>query len=400
MSTFIWRGKNHLGQVKQGEITALNIRFARVQLQAQGLFITKIAKKNLTSSLLFRSQQVTAQDIRLMLRQLAVLINAGIPLSLALNSISTSNEKHAMQNLLTAINHDLQQGNSLASCLQKYPQHFAPMTTQLIAAGEISGKLGIMLTRVADYHEKSHALKSKVIKTLLYPAAVITMAMVVTIVLMVVIVPQFTALFAGFNAPLPLATQIVVNISTIMQKFWWIIAILMMLLFIAFKMIKRRSTKFLIYCDAVKLNIPIFGKILRYSTLARIARTLATNYSTGVSLLDALLSVRYLANNLLFQQALAKTYQAVQNGQSLCQALYITNLFPSMMLQMVNVGEETGKLDIMLEKIADLYEAEVTQIADQLNQLLEPFIMVILGVIIGGIVIAMYLPIFKLGMVI
>jgi type IV pilus assembly protein PilC len=397
--SFLWKGLDENGRKISGEIQAINIRFAKAQLEDESVLNLKIRRKNNFFSF-SHNNKITNKDISLIMRQLATLLASGAPLLQALTVTSKSCEKKALQHLLHDIKNTIKQGNTLSSALQAHEQHFDNTTCQLIAAGEQSGSLEIMLERIATYKEKIEQLKKKVRKALLYPCAVISIAMMVTWVLLIFVVPQFAELFSGFGAQLPLPTQAIIKLADFLKSYWWLLLLLIITPCWSLFFFKRRNQTIKKIFDYIIFKIPIFGKILQKATIARLIRTLATSFSTGVPLLEALQSLTKIANNILFTNALTQIHKSVKEGQTLHHSLQISKLFPHMTIQMVAIGEEAGKLSEMLIKIADFYEEEVDQMVDELSQLLEPLIMVILGIIIGGLVIAMYLPIFKLGMII
>ena len=283
--------------------------------------------------------------------------------------------------------------------MNNYPKYFDNITCQFIAAGEQAGKLDIMLVRVANHKEKTALLKNKVKKALFYPIAVLTIAIIVTSILLIFVVPQFAELFSGFGATLPWLTQLVISIANQFSTFWWLILFLIFPIFLC-RFYQKKNKKFAFIIDRLILQLPFFGKLIRKSIIARLTRTLATIFDSGIPLIEALNALPLIANNLVFRQGINEIQTAIKRGETLQQALKKTHLFPNMSIQMVAIGEEAGKLSAMLEKVAEFYETEVDQMVDGLSQLLEPLIMAVLGVIIGGLVIAMYLPIFKLGTVI
>ncbi len=399
-TTFVWYGKGKNSKKLSGEIEAVNIRFARAELFEKGINIIKIHRKR--TSVFFNKGhgKIKNKDINLFIHQLSVLLSSGIPILQAITSIYQSCEKTSFKECLSNIKSNVRQGHALSSALKAYSQYFDNLTCRLIAAGEQSGTLEIMLERIAHHKTKLENLKRKIKQALFYPLSVVCVAVIVTSILLIFVVPQFEALFEGFGAQLPWLTQIVINFSNFLQRNgWWIILCIMA--FISFVIvIKKRSVGFARYLDTQSLKIPIFGKILKNSIIARLTRTLSTAYANGVPLLDALNSVVDIGNNVVFREAVMSIRKNVSLGNTLHRSIQATQLFPNMVIQMIAIGEESGKLDVMLEKVADFHEAEVDKMIDGLSQLLEPVIMVILGIVIGGLVIAMYLPVFKLGMVV
>ena len=331
------------------------------------------------------------------MQQLATLLDAGIPILQALDVIYQGCEKPVLKKLLLAIKNNIRQGNLLSKTLKKYPKIFDHLTCQLIAIGEQSGTLDTMLKRMIQYKKKTADLKNKVKKALLYPCTVVVTAVIVTSILLIFVIPQFESLFSGFGAQLPLLTRMVIQTAHFLKFHWWWILFCFMIPITLIKFLKQRNKKFAIFLDKHILHIPIFGQMIKKSIIARLMRTLATTFSIGVPLLEALQTLKGIANNLAFSQALVQVHDNIQHGQPLHKSLQKCHLFPIISIQMVAIGEETGKLDDMLETLADFYETQIDRMVNNLNQLLEPLIMGILGIFIGGLVIAMYLPIFKLG---
>jgi type IV pilus assembly protein PilC len=397
---YIWKGVDANKNKVKGDIEAVNIRLAKAKLQRRKILVLKLKRKFQFPWSNYYRNRITAISITVVLRQLATLLVAGIPILQALQVIARSCSNLKLQKLLVAIKEKIQQGNSLSESLQIHNRYFNHLTCALVFAGEQSGTLDILLERVVAYREKIENLKKKIKKTLFYPCAVIVIAAVVTWVLLVFVVPRFAELFAGFGAQLPLLTRLIINLSNFMQKFWWLILLGLISPVIAVIVLRRNSQICANFFDSLVLKCPILGGILQKSIITRLMQTLATTFATGVPLLDCLRLLQNVANNRRFYAVLGQIHDSVSKGQTLYQSLQVSGLFPNIIIQMVAIGEEAGKLTDMLEKAANFYEEEVNQLVNRLNQLLEPIIMVILGIVVGGLVIAMYLPIFNLGMVI
>lgn len=398
--TYVWQGIDLNHNKISGEIAAVNIRLAKAKLQLKKISALKLKRKSRLSWLTHYRNRITSVSITLVLRQLNALLIAGIPILQALATIAKSCNNVNLHNLLIDIKDKIQQGHALSEVLHSYNKYFSYLTCALIFAGEQSGTLDILLERIVAHREKMEILKSKIKKTLFYPCTVVLVAILVAYVLLVFVVPQFADLFSGFGVRLPFLTRLVINLSNFLQRFWWVLILSLVLLLIVIFILKRRSIGFANFFDVMMLKIPIFGNFLQKSIIARLMRTLATTFAAGMPLLESLSLLQNVANNRQFCAALDEIHDAVSKGQTLYQSLQISRLFPNIVVQMVAIGEEAGKLPDMLEKAANFYEHEVNQQVDKLNQLLEPMIMIILGIVVGGLVIAMYLPIFNLGMVI
>lgn len=400
LTTYTWQGIDvHYNQVS-GEVAAANIRLAKAKLQSQKISVLKLKRKPPLSWLANYRHRITTLNITLVLRQLNTLLVAGIPILQALSTIAKSCNNINLRNLLINIKDKIQQGYALSAALRSYDKYFSNLSCSLVFAGEQSGTLDVLLERIVVHREKIEILKGKIKKLLFYPCAVVVTAMVVTYILLAFVVPQFADLFSGFGVQLPFLTRLVINLSIFLQQFWWVLVASAVLPFATIIVLKRRNMNFANFFDAMLLKTPIFGNFLRKSIIARLMRTLATTFDAGMPLLESLYLLQDVANNRRFCVALGEIYNAVSKGQTLYQSLQISGLFPNIVVQMVAIGEEAGKLPDMLEKAANFYEHEVNQLIDKLNQLLEPMIMIILGIVVGGLVIAMYLPIFNLGMVI
>ena len=396
-ATFLWEGKDKKGNRVKGRGLARDELEMRSDLRKQGIAATKVRKE----SKLFKSEgKVTAEDIALFARQLATMLTAGIPMVQAFEIIGVGNDKPAVQKLVLAIKSDIETGNSLHQSLAKHPLHFDDLFVNLVEAGEHAGALETVLEKIATYKEKTEALKKKIKKALFYPAAVLAVAVIVTVILLLFVIPQFESLFKGFGADLPAFTQFVVNMSRWMQAKGWMLLFVFGGIAFTFSYFYKRSRPLRQFIDKMSLQIPVIGPILRKSAIARYARTLATMFGAGVPLVEAMKSVAGATGNIVYQDAVLRMRDEISTGMRMQRAMENTGLFPNMVVQMIAVGEESGSLDEMAGKVADFYEADVDAAVDALSSLLEPMIMVILGVLVGGMVVAMYLPIFKLGAVI
>jgi type IV pilus assembly protein PilC len=400
MPTFAYEGVDRKGAKIKGELPAKNLALAKVNLRKQGIAIKSIRekKKNILDGL--KKKKVTTLDITIFTRQLATMMKAGVPLVQGFEIVAEGLENPSMREVVLGIKGEVEGGNSFAGALQKYPQYFDKLFCSLVESGEQSGALETMLDRVAVYKEKSELLKQKIKKAMKYPMTVIVVAVVVTIILMVKVVPVFEELFTSFGADLPAFTKMVVNMSEWMQKYWFLLIIFIGLVITGFLEAKKRSKKFRDFLDKAALKAPIFGDLVYKAIIARFSRTLATTFAAGVPLIDALESTAGATNNVVYEEAVMRIREDVATGQQLQFAMRVTNKFPSMAVQMVSIGEESGALDSMLEKVATHYENEVDNAVDGLTAMMEPLIMAILGVLVGGLVIAMYLPIFQMGSVV
>ncbi len=394
---FNWEGKDRAGKKVKGKTVAQSEAQLRTELRRQGVAPTRIRKE----SQLFKSHgKVTPADIAIFSRQLATMMTAGIPLVQSFDIIGAGHDNAAVQRLIFAIKADVEGGSSLAQALGKHPLYFDDLYVNLVEAGEQAGALETLLDKIAMYKEKTEAIKKKVKKALFYPAAVVVVAIVVTIILLIYVIPQFQSLFQSFGADLPAFTRMVINLSKFVQTKGWILLILAVGAVIGFLEAKKRSPSLRHFLDRAVLRLPILGPILNKSAVARYARTLATTFAAGVPLVEALDSVAGATGNIVYEKAVLRMRDEVATGQRLQRAMENTSLFPNMVNQMIAVGEESGSLDDMASKVADFYEEEVDNAVDSMSSLLEPLIMAVLGVLVGGLVIAMYLPIFKLGSVV
>ena len=395
---FVYDGTNRRGQKVKGETTSRSLELAKAQLRKQGITVRSIKKK--PKPLFTFKKKIKALDIAIFVRQLATMMKAGVPLTQSFEIVADSLDNPTMKDLVLQIKTDIESGSTFSSALRKHPRYFDDLFCSLVESGEQSGALETMLERVATYKEKSELLKAKIKKALKYPIAVIVVAIIVTIILLVKVVPVFADLFSSFGAELPAFTQLVVNMSEWMQKWWFVLLFAIGAAIIAFSEAKKRSKKFRDFLDRLTLKLPIFGNIAYQAIIARFSRTLSTTFAAGVPLIDALDSTAGATNNVVFYNATQRVKEDVATGQQLQFAMRSTNLFPSMAIQMVGIGEESGSLEEMLDKVATYYENEVDNAVDGLTSLMEPMIMAILGVLVGGLVIAMYLPIFQLGAVV
>jgi type IV pilus assembly protein PilC len=394
---FNWEGTDRAGKKVKGKIVATNEAAVRTELRRQGVIASRVRKQ----STLFRQRgRVTAADIAIFARQMATMMSAGIPLVQSFDIIGAGHENPAMQKLILTIKADIEGGTSLAKALARHPLHFDDLFVNLVTAGEQAGALETLLEKIATYKEKTEAIKKKVKKALFYPTAVVAVAIIVTAILMIYVIPEFENLFQGFGADLPAFTRFVIDISNFVQERGWILLLGGVGAGFGFFYAKKRSRAVRHFVDRAILKVPIIGSILNKSAIARYARTLSTTFAAGVPLVEALESVAGATGNIVYETAVLRMRDEVATGQRLQRAMENTELFPNMVNQMVAVGEESGSLDAMTAKVADFYEEEVDNAVDSMSSLLEPLIMAILGVLVGGLVIAMYLPIFKMGQVV
>ena len=396
--TFTWQGTDRQGKPAQGETIGVSQAIVKAQLRKQGIVAKTVKRK--TKPLLQSKKKIKAADIAIFARQLATMMKAGVPLVQSFDIVAESLENPSMRDLVIEIKNEVASGTSLASSIQKHPKYFDDLFCSLVAAGEQAGTLETMLDRVATYKEKTEALKAKIKKAMTYPAAVVVVAVVVTGILLVKVVPQFATTFSSVGANLPAFTLMVLHLSELVQAWWFIILVGIIAGVFAFGRARRQSHKFAESTDRLLLRIPVIGDIVYNSIIARFARTLSTTFAAGVPLVDALDSVAGAAGSIPYHDAIKRVREDVTAGQQLNVSIKATNMFPSMLTQMVAIGEESGALDDMLEKVAVHYEATVDNMVDGLTALLEPMIMAVLGVLVGGLMIAMYLPIFMLGSVI
>lgn len=400
MPNFLYEGTNRRGQKIKGEIPSKNMALAKAVLRKQGVNVTSIRKKSKNPLEFLSKKKITPMDIAIFTRQLATMMKAGVPLVQSFEIVAEGLDNPSMREIVLGIKAEVEGGNTFAGSLRKYPQYFDELFCSLVASGEQSGALETMLDRVAIYKEKSELLKQKIKKAMKYPIAVIVVALIVTIILMLKVVPVFQELFSSFGAQLPAFTQMVVNMSQWMQSYWWALIGVIVLSVGGLREANTRSEKFRDAVDKLALKLPIFGDLVYKAIIARFARTLATTFAAGVPLIDALESTAGATGNVLYRQACMQIRDDVSTGQQLQFAMRTTNRFPSMAIQMVAIGEESGALDAMLDKVATHFENEVDNAVDGLTSLMEPLIMAVLGVLVGGLVVAMYLPIFQMGSVV
>ncbi|WCE06586.1 type II secretion system F family protein [Pseudomonas sp. JBR1] len=398
MGSFTWEGTDRKGTKVKGEMTGLNPALIKAQLRKQGINPTRVRKKSV--SLFGKGKKIKPMDIALFTRQLATMLTAGVPLLQAFDIIGEGFDNPNMRKMVDDIKQDVAAGNSLANSLRKQPQYFDDLYCNLVDAGEQSGALETLLDRVATYKEKTEALKKKIKKAMTYPAAVIVVAVIVSAILLIKVVPQFQSVFEGFGAQLPAFTLFVIAISEALQEWWLLVLGGLFVLAFVLRHFYKKSEKFRDATDRGLLKIPLVGSILYKSAIARYARTLATTFAAGVPLVDALDSVAGATGNVVFRNAVEKIKGDVSTGMQLNFSMRTTGVFSSMAIQMTAIGEESGSLDEMLSKVATFYEDEVDNMVDNLTTLMEPMIMAVLGVLVGGLIIAMYLPIFQLGSVV
>jgi len=395
---FVWEGTDRKGKKVKGKSMATNEAAVRADLRRQGVVPSRIKKQS--KGMFGGGGTITPLDIAIFSRQLATMLSAGIPLVQSFEIVGSGHENAAMQKLIMAIKGDVEGGSSLTEALAKHPLYFDDLFLNLVEAGEQAGALETLLDKIATYKEKTEALKKKIKKALTYPAAVLVVAFVVTAILLIFVIPAFEDLFKGFGADLPTFTRMVIDLSVFVREKGWYIAIMMGAGVGSFLYFKKRSRAMRHWLDRLSLKVPIIGPILKKAAIARYARTLSTMFSAGVPLVEALESVAGATGNIVYEVGVLEMRDEVATGQRLQQAMENTDLFPNMVIQMIAVGEESGSLDDMSSKVADFYEEDVDNAVDNLSSLLEPLIMSILGVLVGGLVVAMYLPIFKMGSVI
>ena len=394
-STFSWEGKNRDGKTVRGEMRAASEAVVQTSLRRQGVMNAKVKKQRFKVG-----GKVTEKDIALFTRQLATMMKAGVPLLQAFDIVGRGHANPAVSKLLLDIKADVETGSSLSQAFRKFPLHFDALYCNLVAAGEAAGILDSLLDRLATYKEKILAIKSKIKSALFYPISVIVVAFVITAVIMIFVIPAFKDVFKSFGADLPAPTLLVIAISDFFVEWWWAIFGIIFGGLYAFFAAWKRSEKVQMAMDRFLLRLPIFGEIIRKAVIARWTRTLATMFAAGVPLVESLDSVGGAAGNYVYKVATKQIQGEVATGTSLTHAMEGTKLFPNMVTQMVAIGEESGSLDAMLSKVADFFEQEVDDAVEAMSSLMEPVIMVVLGTLIGGMVVAMYLPIFKLGAVI
>ena len=393
--TFTWVGKNKAGKIVRGEQRATTEAVVSTTLRRQGILVTKVSKQRLAGG-----GKVTEKDVALFTRQLATMMKAGVPLLQTFEIVGRGHENPAVSKLLLEIKSDVETGSSLSQAFRKFPLHFDQLYCNLIGAGEQAGILEALLDRLATYQEKMIAIKSKIKAALFYPVAILIVAFIITCVIMIFVIPAFKQVFTSFGADLPAPTLIVMAISDFFVEYWWLIFGSIGGGLYAFFYTWKRSEAMQFTMDRILLRVPLFGPLVKKSVIARWTRTLSTMFAAGVPLVESLDSVAGAAGNYVYKVATKQIQSEVSTGTSLTSAMQNSQIFPNMVTQMVAIGEESGALDSMLGKVADFFEAEVDDAVDALSSLMEPIIMVVLGTLIGGMVIAMYLPIFKLGAVV
>ena len=394
--SFVWEGADRTGARQKGELASRSELLARAELRRQGIRVIKLKKK---PKPLFSpgKKKIVTKDIAVFSRQLATMLSAGVPLVQAFEIVGRGHDNPSMQELILSIKVDIEGGSPLAEALRKHPLYFDELFCNLVHAGEQAGVLETLLHKIAEYKEKTESIKGKIKKALTYPIAVLVIAVIVTVILLIFVVPQFEDLFKGFGADLPAFTKLVINMSRFLQDNWYFVFGVLAAAGYGFVQMKKRSPAFNHFLDRLILQFPIIGAIMHKAAISRFARTLSTMSAAGVPLVEALYSVAGATGNIIYSNAIMQMRDEVSTGMQLQLSMRQVNLFPNMVVQMVAIGEESGSLDSMLGKVADFYEEEVDNAVDSLSSLIEPMIMALLGVIVGGLVIAMYLPIFKLG---
>jgi len=398
--TFEWVGVSTRGKRLEGELTGASVALVKAQLRKQGITPSKVKRKAKPLFGITSTQKITPKDIALVTRQIATMLMAGVPLIQSIEMIGSGSSNKSVSKLMETIADEVKAGQPLSQALRRHPRYFDDLYCDLVASGEQSGALDKIFDRVAIYKEKSEALKSKIKKAMFYPIAVLVIALIVTSILLIFVVPQFQDIFAGFGAELPAFTLFVIGISEFMQEYWWMMLIVIVAFGWVFKEAHLKSLKLRDATDRAILKLPVIGMILNKAAVARYARTLSTTFAAGVPLVDALDSAAGASGNAVYRYAILEIKAEVSSGNQMNWAMRNSKIFPDMVIQMVAIGEESGSLDGMLGKVATIYEQEVDDAVDGLSSLLEPMIMAVLGVLVGGLIIAMYLPIFQLGSVI
>lgn len=397
MTTFVWQAKNKQGLEQQGEVEAANKDMVIAMLRRQGLVNISAKKKPVEINLF--PEKVNEKDISIFFRQLSTMINAGLPLVQCFELAERGAEKKAMAKLLLEIRQNLEGGNPLGETFRKFPDEFDRLSCALVEAGEQGGILDTILLRLCTYKEKSLALKAKIKSAMVYPVAILVVSFIVTSILMIFVIPVFSEMFADFGADLPGPTQIAMSISELFVEFWYVVLFAPILLVLAIRALYK-TPKGRVQLDRLLLNLPIIGNVLRKASVARFCRTFSTLTAAGVPILDSLDTVAETAGNVIIEEVILSSKESISQGQTLTAPLEASKVFPVMVTQMISIGEQTGSLETMLSKIADFYEEEVDTAVDNMQQLMEPIIMAFLGVVIGGLVIAMYLPIFQMAAIV
>jgi len=396
LQEFVWQGRDKRGVVMKGEQTAKNVNLLRAELRRQGItpIVVKVKPKPLFGG---AGKKISPKDISVFSRQLATMMKSGVPIVNALEIIAGSQKNPKMKSLVNSLKSEIEGGASIYEALSKHPVQFDELYRNLVRAGESAGVLETVLETIATYKENIEAIKGKVKKALFYPATIIAVAIIVSAILLVFVVPTFKTAFSDFGADLPAFTSFVFGISDLVVKWWWLLAIFLTIAFTAFMYVYKRSIPLQRLIDRMMLKLPIIGQVLHHSAIARFSRTLGVTFAAGVPLVEALDSVAGATGNMVYEEAVMKMKQDVSVGYPVNVAMKQVDLFPHMVVQMTAIGEEAGALDAMLFKVAEFYEQEVNNAVDALSSLIEPMVMVIIGTFVGAIVIAMYLPIFKLA---
>lgn len=397
---FLWEGTDRSGKRVKGEMSATSDALVKAILRRQGISPLKVKRKPKSMFGGTGRKKITPKDIAVFTRQMATMLSSGVPLVQSFEIVGRGHENPAMQELVLAVKADVEAGNTLGDALGKHPLYFDDLYVNLVRAGEAAGILETLMHKIATYKEKSEALKARIKKAMFYPSAVMVVAFVITAILMIFVIPQFAALFSSFGGELPAMTRFVMMLSDFFVAYWWGIFGAIGLAVVGFSQARKRSRAFRDFLDRASLSMPLFGDLLTKATIARFARTLGTMFAAGVPLVEAMDSVAKAAGNVVYERAILRMRDEVATGTQLQATMKEVGLFPNMVVQMVAIGEESGALDQMLGKVADFYEQEVDNLVDALSSLMEPIIMAVLGVLIGGLVVAMYLPIFKMGEVI
>ncbi len=398
-SSFTWEGVNRRGQTIKGDMTGQNAAMVKAQLRKQGVNPIKVRK---VAQPLFgiggpRKKKITTGDVTFFTRQMATMIKAGVPLVQSFDIVADGVDNVSMKELIFGIRDSVSAGNDFASALKQYPEYFDDLTCNLVESGEQAGALEAMLDKVAIYKEKTESLRKKIKKALMYPAITLAIAFIVTVILLLKVVPTFQEMFSNFGAELPAPTQFVVFLSEQVQAYWLQGFAILVAIGVAFTQALKRSPKFRNSFERFTLQVPLFGELIRKAAVARYARVLSTTFAAGVPLVEALESVAGAVGNVVYKEAVLKIRDEVSSGQQMHFAMRSTGVFPNMVVQMTSIGEESGALDAMLDKAASYFEEEVDTTVDGLTAMLEPMVMAFLGVVIGGLIIAMYLPIFQMG---
>lgn len=393
---FVWQGTDKRGVKMKGEVPARNANLVRAELRRQGITPTVVKPK---PKPLFggAGRAITPRDIAFFSRQIATMMKSGVPIVTSMEILAGGQKNPRMKSLINTIRADIESGSSLYEALSKHPVQFDELYRNLVRAGESAGVLETVLDTIATYKENIETLKGKIKKAMFYPAMVVAVAILVSSILLIWVVPQFEEVFKGFGADLPAFTKMIIAMSDFMISWWWLMLLGTVGLVVAFIMLKKRSPAFAHFLDRTVLKVPVIGQIMHNAAIARFSRTLAVTFKAGVPLVEALDSVSGATGNMVYTEAVRRIRDDVAVGYQLNMAMKQTNLFPHMVIQMAAIGEEAGALDAMLFKVAEYYEQEVNNAVDALASLIEPLIMVFLGVIVGGMVVGMYLPIFKLA---